>query len=241
MSPWATAPQNHRGEAGRHRLAAPARAEIFKPEKLKWMLRFSGGHWFPWASLGLVRQTDRSSSSPSTRSLKKSKTKAVCRWNMEKGCSLESTRATSLGAHGHQGSDIFPLATPKAFRAEVGTLGKQGRNGPAVPCHLLETLRVAPRVQLSAHPAAMPQPLPPMDTALPGPCPSPEATGGCTQCQKAHLQPDLPLDRSDSLLRQASDRSCYKYTRSSIKSPFIQMSGAGLELARLHGCAHEGL
>lgn len=60
-------------------------------------------------------------------------------------------------------------------------------------------------------------------------------------CQKAHLQPDLPLDLSDSLLRQASDRSCYKYTRSSIKSPFIQMSGAGLELARLHGCAHEGL
>lgn len=56
MSPWATAPQNHRGEAGRHRLAAPARAEVFKPEKLKWMLRFSEGHWFPWASLGLVRQ-----------------------------------------------------------------------------------------------------------------------------------------------------------------------------------------
>lgn len=98
MSPWATAPQNHQGEAGRHRLAAPARAEVFKPEKLKWMLRFSEGHWFPWASLGLVRQTDRSSSSPSTHSLKESKTKAVCRWNMEKGCSLESHQGNQPGS-----------------------------------------------------------------------------------------------------------------------------------------------
>lgn len=30
--------------------------QVFKPEKLKWMLRFSEGHWFLWASLGLVRQ-----------------------------------------------------------------------------------------------------------------------------------------------------------------------------------------
>lgn len=187
-----------------------------------------------------ISQTEAAPHLPHTVS-RRAKPKQSAGGTWKRDARLRGTRATSLGAHGHQGSEIFPLATPKAFRAEVGTLGKQGRNGPAVPCRLPETLRVAPRVQLSAHPAAMPQPPPPMDAALPGPCPSPEATGGCTQCQKAHLQPDLPLDHSDSLLRQASDRSCYKYTGSSIKSPFIQMSGAGLELARLYGCAHEGL
>lgn len=43
--------------------------------------------------------------------------------------------------------------------------------------------------------------------------------------QKVHLESDLLLNSSDSLLRQASNRSYYKYIYSSIKPSFIQMIG----------------
>lgn len=43
--------------------------------------------------------------------------------------------------------------------------------------------------------------------------------------QKVHLESDLLLNSSDSLLRQASNRSYYKYLYSSIKPPCIQMIG----------------
>lgn len=133
MSPWATAPQNHRGEAGRHRLVVPARAEVFKPEKLKWMLRFSEGHWFPWASLGLVRQTDRSSSSPSTRSLKKSKTKAVCRWNMEKGCSLERHQGNQPGCPRAPRFRYISTGHSKGFPSRGGHPWEAGQEWASCP------------------------------------------------------------------------------------------------------------
>lgn len=180
MSPRATAPQNHRCEAGRHRLAAPARAEVFKPEKLKWTLRFSEGHWFPWATLGLVRQTDRRSSSPPTHSLGRAKPK-VCRWNMEKGCLLETHQGNQPGSLPASRFRNISTGHPKGFLSRGGHPWEAGQK--RVSCPLL------PRGDPAGSPQGTTRSLPcshAPDTALPGPCPSLVATGGCAQQPSGH-------------------------------------------------------
>lgn len=114
----------------------------------------------------------------------------------------------------------------------------------AVLNHLSDTLWIIHRVQFPTHPAphAPPTRHPQYSSAQgpsqhPGPLESVPSKQMGTQpiwhlCQKVHLESDLLLDHSDSLLRQASNRSYYKYIYSSIKSPFIQMIG-GLSLSSL--------